>query len=291
MPIRLRRPQPTAPRPETLARLAGPVNLLLVVALAHQLADLTLRLLPLSDPLATPVTVSDSETANPSGHPDYARIAEWQLFGPPEAAAPAPTPVQAPETRLNLRLAGIIHRGNIPLALIAEGNRPEAVYRVGERVGGARIERILPDRVLLARDAGLEALSLPRENIAGARDDNTARVAATTPSGAVDATPIARRLRQALGDGNPQALQELAFAAPYIEDGRFIGLQLRPGRDRQLLGSLGLRAGDVLTELNGVRLTDPAQGLRLMQELLQSGQVDATIRRGDSEIPMSFVLQ
>lgn len=290
MPIRLRRPQPTAPRPETLARLAGPVNLLLVVALAYQLADLTLRLLPLSESrTATPAMTDDGPAAS-TDMTDYARIADWQLFGPPEEAAPEPV-VRAPETRLNLRLAGIIHRGDIPLALIAEGNRPETVYRVGERVGGARIERILPDRVLLARDSSLEALSLPRENIAGARDNNTARVAATTPSGAVDATPIARRLRQALADGNPQALQELAFAAPYIEDGRFVGLQLRPGHDRRLLGSLGLRAGDVLTELNGVRLTDPAQGLRLMQELLQSGQVDATIRRGDREIPMSFVLQ
>lgn len=288
MPIRFRRPQPTAPRPETLARLAGPVNLLLVVALAYQLADLTLLLLPLSEPRVTQAAVADAETTTPTGTPDYARIADWQLFGPPEAAAPAP--VQAPETRLDLRLAGIIHRGDIPLALIAEGNRPESVYRVGERVGGARIERILPDRVLLARDSGLEALSLPRENIAGA-PDSAARIAATTPSGAVDAAPIARRLRQALADGNPRALQELAFAAPYIEDGRFVGLQLRPGRDRQLLGSLGLRAGDVLTELNSVRLTDPAQGLRLMQELLQSGRVDATIRRGDREIPMSFVLQ
>lgn len=291
MPIRLRRPQSLAPRPETLARLAGPVNLLLVVALAHQLADLTLRLLPLSEPRAARPAVSDAGSATPASTSDYARIADWQLFGPPEATTPAPAPVQAPETRLNLRLAGIIHRGDIPLALIAEGSRPETVHRIGERVGGARIERILPDRVLLARGNGLEALSLPREDITGARDSNIVRVAATTPSGAVDATPIARRLRQALADGNPRALQELAFAAPYIEDGRFIGLQLRPGRDRQLLGSLGLRAGDVLTELNGVRLTDPAQGLRLMQELLQSGQVDATIRRGDREIPMSFVLQ
>jgi general secretion pathway protein C len=283
MPIRLERPQLPAPRPETLGRLAGPVNLLLVVTLAHQLADLTLRLLPLSEPVATPVSVVRDGTAPASINSDHSRIADWQLFGPPEAAAPVQTPVQTPETRLDLRLAGIIYRGATPLALIAEGNRAETVHRIGDRIGDARIERILPDRVLLARSNGLEALSLPREAINQGAD-------AGAGSGMVEATPIPQRLRQAL-EGDPQALQQLARAAPYIEDGRFIGLQLRPGRDRELLGQLGLRSGDVLTALNGVRLTDPVQGLRLMRELLQFGRVDATIRRGDSEIPMSFVLQ
>jgi general secretion pathway protein C len=285
MPIRLKRPQLPALRPQTLGRLAGPANLLLVVVLAYQLADLTLRLLPLSEPLVPPVSIASGGAARAPGNSGYARIADWQLFGPPEAATPTPAPVQAPETRLDLRLAGIIYRGATPLALIAEGNRPETVHRIGDRFGDAQIEQILPDRVLLARQSGLEALSLPREAI-----DATQSAGTTTRTGAVDAIPIARRLRQVL-DGDPQALQELAHAAPYIEDGRFIGLQLRPGRDRQLLGQLGLRSGDVLTALNGVRLTDPAQGLRLMRELLQSGRVDATIRRGDSEIPMSFVLQ
>ncbi len=256
------------------------VNLLLVLALAYSLAGLTLRWLPSPEPsVASDAAALMAPTGDRAG-PDPGLIASWQLFGAPETNVPIPA--QAPETRLNLRLAGILHR-DAPLALIAEGNRPEAVYRVGDTIGGARIEQILPDRVLLARGSGLEALSLPREP----SPLDTASRGVDSPTGV---QPVTQRLRQALS-GDPQALQELALAAPYIEDGRFIGLQLRPGHDRQLLDQLGLRAGDVLTALNGVRLTDPVQGLRLMQELSRTDRVDATIRRGDSEIPMTFVLQ
>lgn len=278
--------RPAVPRPETVARLAGPVNLLLVILLAYNLAGLTLYLLP-QPATAPPVTAARpaADTAS-SATDDYASIAGWQLFGAPTAAAPAPPPVEAPETRLDLRLAGIVYRQGRPLALIAQGRQPETVHRVGDSLQGARIEQILPDRVLLARSGQLEALSLPRDTDAV----SPAAPSRTAATGTVDATPIARRLRRQL-DGNPTALQELAYATPYVQDGRFVGLKLRPGRDQRLLGQLGLRTGDVLTAVNGVALTDPAQSLMLLRDMLSRDRVDATILRGGNELSMTFELQ
>lgn len=289
------------PRPETLARLAPLANIVLVIALAYVLADLTLR--PMSAPAvpsaATPVERPDSPRPPAGPGRDYARMVDWQLFGPVTADAPAaPVVVDAPETRLNLRLAGIFYSDGPdgrPLALIAVDGRPEQVFRVGDTLNdGTRIARILADRVLLERNQQMEALSLPRDTVSATAARPATGAAATssaTPRQAdvIDVSALAPELRQQIA-ANPEALQNLAYAAPYVADGRFAGLRLQPGRDPRLLGQLGLRSGDVLVELNGTRLTDPAQGALLLQDVLRADRMSARVLRDGTEIPLTFIL-
>ena len=75
-----------------------------------------------------------------------------------------------------------------------------------------------------------------------------------------------------------------------MAQGQFAGLQLRQGRDRRLLGRLGLRNGDILTEVNGSPVTDPIQGLTMLQNLFSEDQVQIKILRNGREIPFVFLL-
>jgi general secretion pathway protein C len=63
-----------------------------------------------------------------------------------------------------------------------------------------------------------------------------------------------------------------------------------PGRDQQLLRQLGLRGGDIITQVNGVRLDSPSQGVTLLQEVLDADQVAIQVQRAGTEIPFTFLL-
>ncbi len=171
---------------------------------------------------------------------------------------------------------------------------------MGEAIAdNVRIEQIEQDRVLLSRNGRLEALSLPRESsfdrgagraielTGNGMDNNTAQSGARPRT--IQAAAIANQFRDALNH-QPERLHELGFASPYQKNGKTIGFHLRPGRNRQLFGQLGLRKGDILTQVNGVALDSPKQGLVLLQELLNSDRIEATVLRNGAEVPFTFLL-
>ncbi len=289
-------------RPELLARLATPVTLLLIIVLAHGLARLTLHLLPQPSYAQQPLSEEVLATAPLAREPiDYAAIAGWHLFGKLETSKPVVSaPVEkAPETRLNLRLAGVFYSpGDNGLAMIAEVGGEERSYRQGDSVpGGARLQRILQDRVVLERSGRLETLSMPREVAAMNRPmqaQNLRSTVSATPAVAtntrVDAGNIAQELRAKVKP-RPEALEDLAFASPYMENGQFVGFRLRPGRKRRLLVQLGLKSGDVLTEINGTVLKSPSQGFTLLQDMLKNDQIRIKVLRDGTERSFIFDLQ
>jgi general secretion pathway protein C len=300
------------PRSETGARVAVvAVNMLLVIALAHTLAGLTLAILTgqsssrvqmTTEPVAGSATGEGSTSWQPA---DVAAIGAWHVFGKVANQRPvAPPPVVTPVTPLNLRLVGVFftERGQGPaLALIADGNSLERGYRIGDALpGGARLERIERDQVIVSRNGREELIKLPRLD-----DPNRPVVAPEPPElpgpveepepttfnapQVIDASDIAGRLRGEAAS-RPQALEDIAFASPYVQNGQFVGFRLRPGRDRRIFQQLGLNGGDVLTEINGTPLSSPAQGLSLLQELMSASQIDVRVLRNGAEVPLTFTL-
>jgi general secretion pathway protein C len=320
-----KRARPVFSRPDAWLRaVAVSVNAILVIALAHALAGLTAAILwsrlplpvkavtsALPDPFSSEIAI-----AQPT---DYAAISAWHLFGRMEApqtveAPPAPMPT----TPLNLRLAGVFfveRGGDRALALIAEGNGMERGYRIGESLpGGARLDQIQRDSVVVSRGGRREVLNLPRLEDAGKMPVSEDMAPAMPAEPAmpmpmpmpaepgmmpepatfheprpIDATAVAARLRGAVSN-RPQGLEDIAFASPYVQNGQFLGFRLRPGRDRQLMQQLGLNSGDVITEVNGSRLNNPMQGLAVLQELLHAERVSVRVLRNGAEIPLAFSL-
>ncbi|HYQ90954.1 MAG TPA: type II secretion system protein GspC [Candidatus Competibacteraceae bacterium] len=186
----------TAATPENLARLAVPVNILLVILLAYTLARLSWSLLPL--PILAPPPAEQTATAAPAQLTEdkkakLATITNWHLFGKAEVAKPAPIalpkPQAAPETKLNLKLVGIFssENRNFALAIISESGGRECPVRVSEPIrdknckplrSGPRLEQIFPDKVILSRGGSLETLSLPKETLGSIKPSS----APTVPS-------------------------------------------------------------------------------------------------------------
>ncbi|HHH47260.1 MAG TPA: type II secretion system protein GspC [Thiotrichales bacterium] len=280
-------------------RLALGATLVLLGALAWQLSQLTWLLIP--EPTADDVRSTTQPVATPVSRApdrDYSRIAQWHLMGKADAvpeARPEPSvPVDAPETRLNLVLRGVLASGSKALAraIIAEDRGEEKMYKVGDRLpGNAELVEILSDRVILRRGGRHETLRLPRENLEDTAPAGGSGYRRRTASAAgnADAGAILSRYRQQLRS-NPRSLIELVRPIPETRNNRFNGFRLFPGSKPELFRKLGLRPGDLVTEVNGIPLDSPSRGVQVLQDLKDADEIRLHIRRGRRELDLSFRL-
>ncbi len=265
----------------TAGRVLPPwVTALVVIAAAYKLAEVTWLLMPAGE-LAPNIVVAPAPSAARSAAPlDLEPVLGAHLFGE-ASATPAPVVQQvedAPETRLSLKLRGII-AGDDPsggLAIVADNRGEEKLYKVGDAVpGGAKVHEVQDDRVILNRGGILEALRLPKEFAAAARGR------ANVPTRARP-TPTESSLRNVIAS-NASKISDIIRVAPHMEQGQMVGFRINPGRDRQQFASLGLRPGDVVTDINGTAMTDPSAGLQVFEALGESTQATVTVRRGGQD--------
>ncbi len=262
---------------------------LLTVAIGWQLGRMVWMLYP--TPPETPAPVLSSPGAGATASPaspgpavNADRIANAHLFGEATAAPATPPPQDledVPETQLNLKLKGTIAASadQESMAIIAEGNGDEKVYEIGDAIpGGASIHAIRLDRVILERAGRLEELRLPRsDELTG----TTRRTSATRRQ-----APVARTatIRQAIEQSDIR-LTDIIRPQPVFKDGRQQGYRVYPGRQRQQFGQLGLRPGDLVTQINGMALDDPARGMEIFRSLGDTSQVTVTVERnGQTEV-------
>ena len=284
-----------------LGRAAAAAALLLAVLLGDRLAALVWALVPLPEQTAPalPAVAAAGGASRGEEGGGYQRIAGWHLFGevPKAPTTPPPAPVQVPEsvpaTQLRLDLRGVFHYPDVSRqrAIIAGQDGREDVYAIGDSLpGGAILEDIGPQRVVLSRQGQMEALSFPEEGQRlglGQPATGAAPVSETTTR--IDATALAGRYRENM-ENDPTALADIAQVQPYIEAGAFRGFRLRPGRQANLLRQLGLRPGDVVTSVNGVPLDSMAQAMEALRNLAESDQVEVIILRNGRDVPYSFQL-
>jgi type II secretion system protein C len=66
---------------------------------------------------------------------------------------------------------------------------------------------------------------------------------------------------------------------PVFEGTNLTGYQVYAGVRADVFGQLGLRAGDVITAIDGVPFTDPTQAVEMFRQLASGIAMQATVRR------------
>lgn len=230
---------------------------------------------------------------------DIEALAQLNPFGQalaePEPVAAAPSIEQdAQETRLQLQLQGVFAADDgTGQAIIANGAN-QSLYSVGSALpGGANVKlsKVLADRVVIENNGRYELLWLYDEA------SRTAPVpqAAPEPEPAaavearVDRTMVTRMAQdQAL---SAESLQDVVKVSFKRAGGKFVGLEVRPGRDRQVFDAAGLRAGDIVTAVNGVSMADPAAAQGMMHTLQTARSVSLTLLRDGQEENLDISLE
>jgi len=273
-----------------LSALPSAVTVLLIALAAWQLASLAWVFAPYSAPETGQVKALGGAPAvagnGQVSEADMSRVAEAHLFGVASEDAPTPVAVQtvdAPDTTLSLELLGTIASdvASESYALIHERGKETKVYAIGEVVtSGAKLHSVYADRVLLDRKGKLEALRLPKDISGSSSGSTVARQTRTSQAATLSNPSLAAVITE-----NASDLTNIIRPQPVFADGQQRGYRLYPGRDRRKFAMLGLRPGDLITEINGTALTDPSKGMEIFQSLGDSTSVTVTVERnGQPEV-------
>lgn len=288
--------------PRSLTWLTSLINAALAVLIGVSAALLALEFVP--TPENTPTTQATTSPSFSSTTPrqdnDFGRIiASKNLFGNAQksvAKAPVPQNTNAPKTKLNLNLSGVLafEPQDHSLAIIRVGGGPENIFAIGDQVGNrATLKAVYADKAIIEHNGKLETLPLPRDNSAdsGLSLSQQSHVAPSTPpsntalAANLPHTPGALRERLIK---EPQLMNQLMRVTPYQQNGSTIGYQLSPRQGAELLQSYGIYPGDVVTSLNGVSLTSQRRGLNAMRRLVNAKNLEMTVLRNGVEVPVSI---
>lgn len=248
----------------------------------------------------------------------YATINQRDIFNStkpePERAAEPAKP-----TELKLKLWGVaMHDDGRPSYCIIEdlNTHKQDLYRVGDKVAGnVTVKSVAWDRIILDRDGRDEILDLatPQGGPLPARPASVAGVApAGAAAGTAAGTSAAGAGRTADQGGNPHirhvsdnfynidrsevdsALDNMSQlftqirAVPHFEGGQSTGFRLFAIRQNSLFDNIGLRNGDIIQNINGTQINDPARALALIQELRQAQQLNVQILRNKETVNLQY---
>jgi general secretion pathway protein C len=213
---------------------------------------------------------------------DVNEILAAHLFGSAEVA-----PVSgedAPRTRVALILAGTLAVSDPTqgLAIVGETAQSGRLYAVGAMLpGGVKLHEVYTDRVVLDRDGNLETLPMPRQLNGGKG------AVAMSPPATVGEPGIAENVQKLIAQG-PEVIGEILRPMPMYAGGQLKGFRVFAGRDRTKFAKLGLHAGDVVTQINGVPLSDAQRGMEILRGLGNGGSAQVTIERGGATTQLTI---
>jgi general secretion pathway protein C len=79
---------------------------------------------------------------------------------------------------------------------------------------------------------------------------------------------------------DPSKVSQYIRVQPANVNGQLKGFRVYPGRERGAFNQLGLRPGDLVTQVNGIQLDDSQKALQMLTELSKANSVSLTIERG-----------
>lgn len=206
--------------------------------------------------------------------PATAQLALFSTFDPfataqaqPGAAAPAPA--ASGFTLFGTRMSF----GGAPgSAIIAGADGVQTSYSVGEEVApGARLLSVGFDFVLIGGNGAEQRLAME-----GA-DPPAAAAAGGASAGGGAGLAL-----------TPAAIRNNVALAPRLVSGRVSGFLVSATGNPAVLARTGLRDGDVITQVNGRPLTDPAA---LQSQLSPGARLSLTVERGAATVPVALLLE
>ena len=239
---------------------------------------------------------------------------------PKQVKAPTPTPkaVKPVVTNLNLKLHGIIasKSGKGGFAMISYNGKTQEVYIQGEPIPKAKKDeereldgvtvKSIGDKVVVIDNNGTEqSIELPslsdKSSGSSTASRSTQRATSTRakprvlprsttnddgmpnpdPANNGQAQSLAELREQALDD--PSVLMSVITPSIVRKDGAVTGIRVYPSRNRKMFRELGLRNGDIITQVNDIIIDDPNKGMEIFEQISSAPSLSITITRGGNE--------
>jgi general secretion pathway protein C len=164
------------------------------------------------------------------------------------------------------------------MAIIGESAAAAKVVAVGAQVpGGAQLHSVYSDRAIIDRAGVLESVFLPRRTAAMGP---TPMPPPAPPTAGNEA--MLDRMRKLVND-DPGVIGQIMRPQPVFQGGKMRGFRVYPGANRQAFARMGLRAGDLVTAINGTPLDDKDRAQEIFGTLNSSTDARVTITRANRQ--------
>lgn len=238
--------------------------------------------------------------------------AGYHLFGEAsdeEVVVDVPKEVEAPDTRLKLKLLGVTvgDPQQESSAIIAPSGRPGDFYRIGDTVQGrTRLSAVYKDKVILDTSGRLETLKFDESIGKGSSVERTSKSAsqssrsnqrrsehksAQKKSGSLlkkfksvkSATEFVDLATEEIGDDPQAAMRKMGLVA--VGSGQ--GYRVSPGSP---LRQFQLKPGDIVLSVNSQPLGDPSADHQLLQDIQSANSVRIEVQRGNNRFTVNHRL-
>lgn len=280
------------------------VVVLLSLYLLAFTAELTWRLVPEPKSTAANTFTTDTNSSrSTSSRLDISPLTRINLFGNPEAKPVEEVEAditEAPETKLNLTLTGVVSSTDPKIgAAIVENAGKQNTYGIGDKIDGtnATLDEIYVDRVIIKNRLSRETLMLDGVDFDEANQQRNQSQRNSRPqvqrvqdellSNNSSAGARMKELRSKLAD-SPASFTDFITIKPHAPQGQLLGYRVEPGKQPEFFQEMGLRSGDVITEINGIDLTDPAQRFEAFNVLKESQELQLEVIRGDEALSLDI---
>ncbi|WP_044407915.1 type II secretion system protein N [Thiomicrospira microaerophila] len=281
--------------------LAGLMAFLLLLVMAWQLGGGLAQTL---EQPAAPV-LPDLKPVALEREPVSSPIALWGQVPPsapasrpqPRPVAPPPTPVQPiRDTRLNVKLLGVINAQPVGVAIIQAG-RDTKVLSVGELLqSNVTLVEIGRDFVILQNRQQRERLSMDdaaaglmvaaeqtsqakeRAPVESPVSGYTPQQSALAPEQAQQLQSVSREVRE-----NPMRIGQYVRFEPLRERDAWLGIRIGARNHPEIFGALGFREGDLVTSINGLSVAEMAQNPAVWNRFLQESRFSLVVNRNGLE--------
>ncbi len=245
-------------------------------------------------PKAVAINVSSKKSKDDS----LSGLLNGQVFGQFNAAKQVEQPKvvevkDAPKTKLNLTLSGVVASSNPKLSLAVIANRgKQNTYGIDETIDGTRatVKAISADRIIISNNGRdetlmLEGVEYTKISVEQNRTGSSGTVLGNNRQNSdQDELDI---IRQEMAK-NPQSILKYIRLSQVSNNGKIEGYRVNPGKDRKLFDSVGLKPGDIATSLNGIDLTDPAAMSALWKNMSEMTELNLTVQR-DGQLHDIFI--
>ncbi|MGB1311095.1 MAG: hypothetical protein ACPG47_07770 [Leucothrix sp.] len=185
-------------------------------------------------------------------------------------------------------------------AIMSLAGGSQTMYKEGESItDGVKVLEIFADKVTVKnRGVKQEIFLSGGENTAVAQGPTNAARSASIAAGQSSPRPNAssqpRKRAENLGQQDLRKLRsdivndvsiiaQYTAPEPLLMDGEVKGFRLHLSNRLRLLYQIGFRPGDVITELNGVRLNDPDTIQQTLYNFIGAEQLSVSVMRGQEE--------
>ncbi len=213
--------------------------------------------------------------------------------GSSEVLAAAPVQENVKQTRLQMRLEGIVKSESAEdsVAIIAIEDESKQ-YKKGDKLPvapGVSLRTIDVDRIILDNNGSLEELLLFSKSLLQERRNTPAERPSEDTGDLIDhsddegvTSMMGWYLEQI--QQNPSSINQMIKFSVHTEDGKLAGFKVGAAGNQDDFRKLGLEDGDVVTHINGVDLSDYRKAMDLYREMDDLSEVRVQLlRRGQSQ--------